>query len=359
MGASKLRATLDIEDAPEKGRSLARVALNGQSGGLRIALKADATGDHANIMKALARADATIEADDSAQMFRLVGLDRAATIAKGPGKFTLNAQGPLDGAIKLDSRVNADSLDGRVAGTLRLSNEMNASGQFDLAVTNADLGWLRTVPGERMTAALTSRVTVNGRAFKFENAMASVSGAAMRGTMDVDLTSAPRLNGDVNADAFDAAAILGVIAGLPQARVEGWSTEPFGAGWLGGASGQVALSATQVAIGQTYTVKKLRTSLRLEPSGLTAQAIEGEVADGKLSGEISLRKAAEGINLKARLGLQNVDAQIALPLENNPFSGRLGLQFDVEGAGLSPKALVGSLTGNGTVSLERASVERA
>ena len=123
MGASKLRATLDVEDAPEKGRSFARVALNGQSGGLRIALKADATGDHANIMQAVARVDATIETDDSAQMFRLIGLDRAATTAKGPGKFTLNAQGPLDGAIKLDSRVTAESLDGRVQGTMRLSND--------------------------------------------------------------------------------------------------------------------------------------------------------------------------------------------------------------------------------------------
>ena len=43
-------------------------------------------------------------------------------------------------------------------------------------------------------------------------------------------------------------------------------------------------------------------------------------------------------------------------LDGGPIGGRLGLQFDVEGAGLSPKALVGSLTGNGTLSLERASV---
>lgn len=357
MGASKLRATLDVEDAPEKGRSFARVALNGQSGGLRVALKADATGDHANMMQALARVDATIETDDSAQMFRLTGLDRAAAVAKGPGKFSFNAQGPLDGAIKLNSRLtSAEGLDGRVQGTMTLSSEAGVSGQFDLAVGNADLSWLRTTPGERVTAALTSRVSTVGRQFKFENAMASIAGTPLRGKLDMDFTSTPRITGQIDADMIDAAAIIGGIAGLP-ARADGtsWPAEPFMPGYLGTVTGRIAVSAAQASIGQ-YLVKDLRTSLRLDPSGLSAEAIEGEIADGKLSGEISLRKAAEGLNLKARLGLQNVDAQVALPLENNPLRGRLGLQFDVEGMGLSPKALIGSLAGNGTVSLERASV---
>jgi hypothetical protein len=357
MGATKLRATLDVEDAPEKGRSRARFALNGQSGGLRIALKSDATGDHASVMQAVARVDASFEADDSAQMFRLIGLDRAAVTVKGPGRFTLNAQGPLDGAIKLESRMTvADGLEARVQGTMRLSSDA-ASGQFDLAVGNADLGWLRATPGERITTAFTSRVTMNGRQFQFENAMASIAGTPLRGKLDLDLTSVPRITGRIDADMIDAAAIAGSIAGLPPARGEGasWPAEPFTAGGFGGVSGRIAVSAAQANIGQ-YIAKDLRASLRLEPSEFSAEAIEGELLDGKVTGDISLRKAAEGLNLKARLVLQNVDARAFLSLDGNPIGGRLGLQFDVEGAGLSPKALVGSLTGNGTLSLERASL---
>ena len=99
MGATKLRATLDVEDAPEKGRSIARFALNGQSGGLahRAEIRRHRRSCRASC-KASARIDASIETDDSAQMFRLIGLDRAASAAKGPGRFTINAQGPLDGA---------------------------------------------------------------------------------------------------------------------------------------------------------------------------------------------------------------------------------------------------------------------
>lgn len=356
MGAAKLRATLDVEDASEKGRSAVRFALNGQSGGLRIALKSDATGDHANAFAANARLDMALDADDSAQMFRLIGLDRAANAAKGPGRFTLHVQGPLDGTIKLDSKATAESLDARLQGTLRLSQEASATGQFDLAVTHADLGWMRPASTERLSAVLTSRVAMNGRQFKIENAMASVAGTQMRGRFDLDLTATPRVTGELNADAIDGGAVLAGIAGMPPARNDAsWPAEPFAGGWPGGVAGRIALSAGQASIA-SYEVKKLRAALRLEPSEFSAEAIEGEIADGKLSGDVSLRKATEGLNLKARVTLRNADARAVLPLEGAPIGGRLGLQFDVEGAGLSPKALVGSLTGNGTLSLERASV---
>lgn len=359
MGTAKLRATLDVEDASETGRSRARFALNGESGGLRIALTSDASGDHAGMMQALARVDASMEAEEGGQMFRLLGLDRAAAAAKGPGRFTLTAEGPLDGAIKLGSRItNADGLDARVQGTMRISDDAGVSGQFDLAMGNADLSWLRPSPAaadDRLIAALTSRVSVNGRQFKFENAMASIAGTAWRGKFDVDLASIPRIAGQVDADAVDAAAIIGGIAGLPPRADAAWSGEPFASGYFGSVAGRIGVSAAQANFGQ-HLVKELRTSLRLEPSEFSAEAIEGEIAGGKVSGELSLRRATEGLNLKARLALKNADVRAVLPLEGAPIGGRLGLQFDVEGSGLSPKALVGSLTGNGTLSLERASV---
>ena len=57
---------------------------------------------------------------------------------------------------------------------------------------------------------------MNGRQFKFENAMASVAGTPMRGKFDLDLAvAAPRVTGQLNADTIDAAAILAGIAGMP------------------------------------------------------------------------------------------------------------------------------------------------
>jgi uncharacterized protein involved in outer membrane biogenesis len=357
MGAAKLRATLEVVDAAEKGKSAARFALDGQSGGMRFALKSDATGDHANVFAAAARVDAMIEADEAAQMFRLLGLDRPATHAKGPGRLTLNAQGPLDGAIKLDGRVTAESLDARAQGNLQLAAD-TTSGQFDLAVNNADLSWLRgtAAASERLGAVLTSRVTMDGRQFRFENAMASVAGTQLRGKLDLDLAAAPRVTGELNADAIDGNAVLAGAAGMPAPRSDGaWPAEPFATGLFGGLAGKIALTAGEVKLA-SHSIRKLRTTLRLEPQEFSAEAIEGEVMEGTLSGDVTLRKAAEGLNLKAQLKLRNADARALLPLEGAPIGGRVGLQVDVEGSGLSPRALVGSLAGNGTLSLERATI---
>ena len=92
---------------------------------------------------------------------------------------------------------------------------------------------------------------MNGRQFKFENAMASMAGTPLRGKFDLDLAAAPRVTGPLNADTIDAAAILG---GIPACRPRGdasWPAEPFASGWLGGVSGRVAVSAAQANIAIT------------------------------------------------------------------------------------------------------------
>src|SRR6185295_6410595 len=51
------------------------------------------------------------------------------------------------------------------------------------------------------------------------------------------------------------------------------------------------------------------------------------------------------------------DATALLPGEGKaPVTGRLGLQLDVEGSGLSPASLIGSLSGSGNITLEAAQV---
>src|SRR4029079_9117250 len=52
--------------------------------------------------------------------------------------------------------------------------------------------------------------------------------------------------------------------------------------------------------------------------------------------------------------LTNADAALLLGGEGKPaVTGRVGLQLDVEGIGLSPQTLIGSLSGNGLISLSR------
>ena len=73
-------------------------------------------------------------------------------------------------------------------------------------------------------------------------------------------------------------------------------------------------------------MKKLRAALRIEPGEFYAEAIEGELAEGNFPATSRLRRTTEGIKLKPRLGLRNVDARTFFALEGAPIGGRLGLQ---------------------------------
>ena len=61
--------------------------------------------------------------------------------------------------------------------------------------------------------------------------------------------------------------------------------------------------------------------------------------------------------MSGKLELRDAEAsQILTPEHATALSGRLGLQMQFEGAGLSPRALVGSLNGSGKLTLEKASI---
>jgi large subunit ribosomal protein L24 len=61
--------------------------------------------------------------------------------------------------------------------------------------------------------------------------------------------------------------------------------------------------------------------------------------------------------MRARVSLVGADAAALLPGEGkSPVTGRVGLQAELEGTGLSPASLIGSLGGSGTITLEDAQI---
>jgi AsmA-like C-terminal region len=63
------------------------------------------------------------------------------------------------------------------------------------------------------------------------------------------------------------------------------------------------------------------------------------------------------VTLRARLALSDADASVLMSAgARPPIAGRLALQVELEGSGLSPASLVGSLSGAGTITLEGAQI---
>ncbi len=131
-----------------------------------------------------------------------------------------------------------------------------------------------------------------------------------------------------------------------------WSSEPFADGALGEFAGQVALKARRLDVLPRLTVREFRATLRLGKDEFTFDDMAGDVGGGRLAGRLSFRAAADGMTAHGKVELTGADAATLLPqAARPPVTGSLGLSAEVEGTGLSPVALIGSLQGSGKITL--------
>jgi large subunit ribosomal protein L24 len=224
---------------------------------------------------------------------------------------------------------------------------------------NADLRPIMTgaAAGSALPLQMTSRVTITGGTMAFEDIDARLAGAGIHGRIAVDDASPRRIDGSIQSDAADVPGLLARAIGLqPQAAAPGaawgWSGEPFGNGLLGKFAGKIALKFERARVLAQFTARDLNATLRFGKDELALEDVAGNLAGGRLSGGIAFRSAENGLTANARILLArgNVAALLSAPVRP-PVSGSLDLSAEVEGTGLSPIALVGSLKGSGKIAL--------
>jgi large subunit ribosomal protein L24 len=352
-----LRATFDVAQAGEKGRAAGKLALEGTAGAVKVSVKADAAGNTSSPEQSEIKVEGSLDAADATALMRLLALDRAFAGNNQPGRLSFSASGPLQSGLRVESRIEAQSLSARAGGSLKFSAAQGLDGRLDVNLAKADLAPLRASAGqgsEPLPVRLTSRVAVAGASANFEDLTGTIAGATVRGQLRAAFGRPVTLDGKLEATSVDATALIASAIGMPAARGdERWSSEPFARSVLTELGGQVELRTARAQLTAALASKDVKALLRFAPSSLALENVSAELGGGRLAGDISFANAADGLALKARMELKDGDAAQLLPGDGNAVNGRLQLQLSVEGSGLSPKALVGSLTGSGTVKLER------
>lgn len=356
-GNANLRATLSVDALPggPAGQSQARLDLSGRLGKTRLTLNGNASGTAAEAAKAQLQVAGELTSDDTATLLRMAGLDRLVAADNAAGKITISASGPLNGDMRFDSRVTASTLDARAHGRLRLFSERELSGEFDLAIAKADAGALLQ-PTQSLPVTLTTRAVLSGSSLKLDQLSAKVAGTSLRGSLGLILGSVVEVEGNIEGDAIDAAALIAAAGGLSDGKLS--SEKPFARGLFPQANGRIAFRAKSAGLTETLIMRGAKGALRLAPSEWGVEIGEAEFAKGRLSGEISARKTPDGTSARARIALAGVDAGLLVPGSSRPpVSGRANLNVELDGAGRSPKALMGSLSGAGTLALADARIE--
>ncbi len=323
---AKLRATVSLEN-PAADRATGKLVLTGAIGAVRINLSADASGKSdafvVTDLRALAatemRLNGRLEADDGGVLLALVGLDRIVSDNR-PGRLNVSANGPLDGELRFDGKLATGPISADAKGTFRRHGDRPAE-------------------------------------LRLEQIAGTIGGSAVQGRLVLAFAESPRVEGAIEVDTVNAPAVVAAAIGMPTSRakageIAAWSPEPFAAS-TSGLAGRIEFKAKQATFSPGLTASQLQGVMRIGPSEVVFDQVMGELAKGRLDGRLAFAMGADGLSARARVAFSGADAAAIVVAEGrSPITGRVAFEAEVEGAGRSPAAFIGSLSGNGKVTLD-------
>jgi large subunit ribosomal protein L24 len=354
----KLAGTVTIEPAARPGDTRLNISLAGPLGAMALKLTSAVSGQWSAPGAADLAIEGSLEAADVNALVKLADAERLIAVPRQPGTYTLMLKGKLDGDLSFDTRLVSANLDARAHGTMRPFTEDARRAALDISIAKADVilegSDARTVP-----VAFKSRIVSNALGLRLDDMTANVAGSAMRGRLSVAYGEIPTIDGELRADTIDIAALLAAATGSGRAAKgeRRWSDTPFALPSLPKLAGRMSVSAAQAVLAPSLQVSKFRSTLRFADADVTVEGIEGELLGGRLSGALTMRRGADGLGLQGRIAVTDADAtQLLFGEGAAPLTGQAALQLQFEGAGRTPRALVGSLHGSGTLTLQHARI---
>lgn len=352
MAPAKLRAQFTLDGAAPAPQG--KLAVDGSLGAVRVALNAQGRVDVVAMNAGDLEVGGTVASDDGKRLLAVLGLDRWIAAGDGPGALTLKAGGPAGGDMTIEAKLTGTGLDASADGTARLSGGKPAAALR--ASLRADVPPLRG-KGGALPLTYNGRIALAGNEVTFSDIAATAGGATLSGKLALTLGETYRLNGEIDADTVEGGALLAAAIGAPSAPSStnvawNWSSEPFAGGAIGAVTGAVTVKARRVALLPQVSGREVRATLRFAKDEIAVEDIDGAVDGGRLSGRVAFQAVGGGVKARGTFTLSGADAASILAAGARPaIAGTLGLTAEVEGSGLSPVALIGSLQGKGEVTL--------
>lgn len=301
-----------------------------------------------------------------ARLAALAGLPPLSPAARDDGgALTLSLKGPLNGALRGDLSTSALGAKLTAAGTLNVP-AASAEGALRLAAEDATTlleAFGRATPGvwPAAPAELGGQARYADGALALDGIDGRIGGRAVAGRLSLASTGA--LSGELALDEAPAAALLTLALGYPApgspAKSSVWPSETFGPSPLAGLDGQVAFTLRTLTLAPGRAATDARFTLAARPSSIAIEDLAAAFAGGRLTGGLSASRAGADATLALKLALTDADPRAAAAFgPGAPVSGRADLTLDLQGSGRTPRALVASLAGAGSLTLRDGAVAR-
>lgn len=360
-GPARLKLALDLGKSAEQGnRADARAVLDLNAPQLQATATVTAKPQLDAIrnldLDALSHGDLAIatrlSADRSDALLALLGLDHAVAGGDGAAQLEAAVTGRWHTPLEMLAKIKGNGIDAEAHGTVE---PIDRAASIDLRVRKANLAplfGLKPSDNAAQNINLSSHVSLAGNKLTFDDLESTNAGSRLRGHLAVTLGDAKDVEGEVGLEAVYLAPALAFVIGTTGRE----ASEPLSAGLLNGWHGRIGFQALRGELPGGIELRPLSGTLRSDGQSVTFDNLKGTVGGGDASATIEARDGAGGLALNARIGLSHVDGA-ALHYRNLKMpAGRASLQMALASQGRSVSALTGALSGNGTVTLEGASI---
>jgi uncharacterized protein involved in outer membrane biogenesis len=356
----KVNARLDLE--PRTGnrtgaQTAAKLKLDGTVAGIDINLDGSGAGDISAPAAAVMHIGGRLDAPDGRALASLIGLDALANADSRPARITFAADGAAKRALRVDGKFAGTDLNASAAGTLTLSGD----GTLDVTFRAANTKLPRRAGSAAVPADLRAHLAIDGHDVAVTDLAGKIAGTTVKGGLMVGRGEPLQVNGRIEADQVDAGELVAIVTGAPRAppasRPPEWVSEPFGPPLAPALEGRIEFKAANAQWMAGVATKDLAGWVKFEPSGFSLTDVTGRVADGRLALDADVRRERGSLAMRSHLKLTNADmAALLAGALRVPAAGRISLEADLQGQGLSPASLVGSLTGAGAATAENIEV---
>jgi hypothetical protein len=340
---ANLRATLDLDSPAIKG------SINATVSPMVAALS---TIDAEAVKQNPFTLTAKFSADHDSALLTAVGLDGALAPSNAPAALALTATGAWQKPLTLKASLTGRDLDATLDGSVEPWKAEPAAA-LAVSVRKANIAPLAgfRASDPPVIVAVTSRVDVAGNAINLSGLDATLGASHLRGRLSVKLGDEPSVDGELGADLIDIPATMAVAIGAAGVA----RTEPFGKGLLRGWRGRVAFQSLRATtpIGE---VRPLSGAVEADGSAVMLQSLSGSFAGGQAKADVAARRDADGIAVTGHLQLSGADGAklryrgLAMP------AARVAADLSFAATGRSAAALIGGLSGSGSVMLENARI---
>ncbi|WP_159010327.1 AsmA-like C-terminal region-containing protein [Bradyrhizobium sp. S69] len=292
-------------------------------------------------------------------LLALLGLDRAITAADMPAQFHGSVTGVWSEPLRLKAKLSGTGLDAEADGSAEpWAQETKANVNLKVRSMNlAPLFDLKPSEALAQNISLSSRVALAGNKLTLGDIDGALVGSRLRGHMTVNLGSDKAgddksIEGELGLDALDLAPAFALAVGSAGRD----ATEPLGSGLLKGWRGHIAFQALRGILPGGSELRPVSGTVKSDGQSLNFDSIKGSIGGGEAVASIDAKPGANGVALNANVQLKGVDGAALHYRGLTMPAGRASLQMTLAAQGRSASALMGAMSGNGTVTLDAAAI---